>query len=94
MRTVLTNTFIAVLLFCLPQNTNAQQLYFPPLIGNTWDTVTPASLGWCTNYIDTLNDYLQSTNTKAFIILKDGKIAHEKYFGTFTVDSLWYWASA
>nr|MBK9652740.1 serine hydrolase [Bacteroidota bacterium] len=94
MRTVLTNTFIAVLLFCLQQNTNAQQLYFPPLIGNTWDTVTPASLGWCTNYIDTLNDYLQSTNTKAFIILKDGKIAHEKYFGTFTVDSLWYWASA
>ena len=94
MRTVLTNTFIAVLLFCLQQNTNAQQLYFPPLAGNTWDTVTPASLGWCTNYIDTLNDYLQSTNTKAFIILKDGKIAHEKYFCTFTIDSLWYWASA
>ena len=27
-------------------------------------------------------------------MLKDGKIAIEKYFGTFTKDSLWYWASA
>jgi CubicO group peptidase (beta-lactamase class C family) len=26
--------------------------------------------------------------------LKDGKIVLEKYFGTFTQDSLWYWASA
>lgn len=39
-------------------------------------------------------DYLDSKNTKAFIVLKDGKIVIEKYFGTFTVDSLWYWASA
>lgn len=28
------------------------------------------------------------------MVLKDGKIVLEKYFGTFTVDSLWYWASA
>ena len=73
---------------------NAQSLYFPPLIGNAWDTLSPASLGWCVNYLDTLDDLLLRKNTKAVIILKDGKIAHEKYFGTFTVDSLWYWASA
>nr|MCU0360908.1 beta-lactamase family protein [Bacteroidia bacterium] len=28
------------------------------------------------------------------MVLKDGKIVLEKYFGTFTKDSAWYWASA
>lgn len=73
---------------------NAQTLYFPPNSGNSWDTLSPASLGWCVNQVDTLYDYLQSNNTKAFILLKDGKIVLEKYFGTFTQDSIWYWASA
>lgn len=72
----------------------AQSLYFPPLIGSTWDTLSPASLGWCQNEIDSLSDYLQNNNTKAFILLKDGKIVIERYYGTFTADSLWYWASA
>jgi len=73
----------------------AQGLYFPPLNSNAfWDTLSPTSLGWCMNEIDTLYDYLQQQDTKAFIVLKDGKIVLEKYFGTFTEDSLWYWASA
>jgi len=71
-----------------------QSLYFPPLSGTTWDTLSPLTLGWCTTEIDTLYDYLSATNTKGFMILKDGKIVLEKYFGSFTVDSLWYWASA
>lgn len=75
-------------------NVRSQSLYFPPLIGNTWDTISPSSLGWCANYLDTLDDLLAQKNTKAIIILKNGKIAHETYFGTFTVDSNWYWASA
>lgn len=73
---------------------SAQALYFPPKVGNTWATVTPASLGWCEAEIDTLIDYLDAQDTKAFIVLKGGKIAIEQYFGTFTQDSLWYWASA
>ena len=73
----------------------AQGLYFPPLNANAlWDTLSPASLGWCLNEIDSLYDYLQTQDTKGFIVLKDGKIVLEKYFGTFTKDSLWYWASA
>jgi CubicO group peptidase (beta-lactamase class C family) len=72
----------------------SQSLYFPPVIGNNWDTVSPVSLGWCPDKIDTLIDYLGNTGTKAFILLQDGKIAIEHYFGTFTVDSAWYWASA
>lgn len=37
---------------------------------------------------------LDENNTKAFIVLKGGKIVLEKYFDNFTKDSLWYWASA
>lgn len=80
--------------FLLPFLGKSQSLYFPPLIGNTWDTLSPASLGWCQPEIDSLIDYLDANNTKAFILLKDGKIVIEKYFGTFTIDSVWYWASA
>ena len=72
----------------------AQQLYFPPNIGTTWDTLAPSTLGYCPNQIDSLYDYLENTDSKAFILLKDGKIVLEKYFGTFTQDSVWYWASA
>lgn len=70
------------------------QLYFPPLTGTQWDTVSPASLGWCPDKLDTLIQFLDDKNSKAFIILKDGKIAVEHYFDTFTQDSLWQWASA
>jgi|688.fasta_scaffold13605_3 CubicO group peptidase (beta-lactamase class C family) len=72
----------------------AQSLYFPPVTGNTWDTISPQSLGWCVNYVDSIYNYLNANSTKAFILLKDGKIVLEKYFGSFTQDSLWYWASA
>lgn len=73
----------------------AQGIYFPPLSSTAfWDTLSPAALGWCTDKIDSLYDYLNQQDTKGFIVLKDGKIVLEKYFGTFTADSLWYWASA
>jgi len=73
---------------------SAQDLYFPPTTGTTWETTSPAALGWCQNKIDSLYSYLQARNTKGFIILKDGKIVLEKYFGTFTQDSINKWASA
>lgn len=69
-------------------------LYFPPLAGNTWQTTSPASLGFCPERIDSLYHFLETTNTKSFLLLKDGKIVLEHYFGTFTQDSFWYWASA
>lgn len=69
-------------------------MYFPANGSNTWETVSPASLNWNETELSNLYTYLQSKNTKAFIILKDGKIVSEKYFGTFTADSSWYWASA
>jgi len=73
---------------------NSQTVYFPPLSGNSWDTLSPKSLNWCQPRIDSLYNYLQVKNTKSFIVLKNGKIVLEKYFGTFTQDSIFYWASA
>jgi CubicO group peptidase (beta-lactamase class C family) len=70
------------------------QTYFPPLSGTTWDTLAPSNLGWCADSITSLYNFLDEKHTKGFIILKDGKIVLEKYFGTFTKDSNWYWASA
>lgn len=93
MKKILLLTFIS--LFLDLTTSDAQSLYFPPLSSTaSWDTISPSSLGWCLNEIDTLYNYLQQQDTKGFIVLKNGKIVLEKYFGTFTKDSLWYWASA
>lgn len=72
----------------------AQSLYFPPTTGNVWDSILPSNLNYCQARIDSLYNYLQAKNTKSFILLKDGKRVLEKYFGTYTKDSIWYWASA
>lgn len=85
---------VILILLIIPSIGKSQSIYFPPLVGNAWDTLSPASLGWCEPQVDSLLDYLEAKNSKAFILLKDGKIVIEKYFGTFTMDSVWYWASA
>ncbi|MFY8021072.1 MAG: serine hydrolase [Bacteroidia bacterium] len=72
----------------------SQNIYFPPLVGSTWETSSPVSLNWDINSLNSLDSFLASTQTKGTIILKDGKIVFEKYYGTFTKDSNWYWASA
>ncbi len=81
------------ILFCFSIVCNAQP-YFPPKTGNEWATITPQEAGWNTSQIEPLLQWLDEKNTKAFIVLKDGKIAIEQYYGDFTEDSLWYWASA
>jgi|WetSurMetagenome_2_1015567.scaffolds.fasta_scaffold02991_7 CubicO group peptidase (beta-lactamase class C family) len=76
-------------------------LYFPPTGSDTWETTTPASLGWNISAIPSLLSVLQNNGTRAFILLKDGKIVMEEYFGNnlagtvpFNKNTLWYWASA
>ncbi len=85
---------IVIVTILFTTSVKPQNIYFPPLTGNNWDTISPDSLGWCTEKIDSLFNFLDQKNTKAFIILKDGKIVIEKYFDLFTQDSIWYWASA
>lgn len=72
----------------------AQTLYFPPTTGSTWETTAPAELGYCQNKIDSLYTFLDGNNTKAFILLKDGKIVLEQYFNNHTANTPWQWASA
>jgi CubicO group peptidase (beta-lactamase class C family) len=82
-------------------NPPAETIYFPPTGTTDWATVTPESLGWHTVNLQALYDYLQQQDTRAFLVLKNGKIVLERYFGQnvqgtapFTQNSLWYWASA
>lgn len=86
------NILLLILLFAAP--IAKAQLYYPPLSGNTWETIDPSELGWCEDSILQMENWLENSTTKAFIILKDGKIVIEKYFGTFTQDSLAVWNSA
>ena len=84
-----------ITLFLFPNFSDSQPLYYPPINPTaTWETTDPSTLGWCQSSIDDLYSFLEQENTKGFIVLKDGKIVLERYFGTFTNQSSWYWASA
>ena len=76
-------------------------LYFPDINSTQWKTTPPEQLNWQTSAIEDLYDFLEQNNTRAFVVLKDGKIVLENYWGTtiqntapFDQNSLWYWASA
>ncbi|EZH71754.1 beta-lactamase [Aquimarina atlantica] len=73
-------------------NTNSNALYFPPIDADTWETISAQELGWNINNEQALYDFLEAKNTKAFIILKNGKIVIEKYFngGTVSDHNPWY----
>lgn len=81
------------MLFLLGSRLTAQT-YFPPITGGQWDTLSPERFGYCEARIDSLYAVLDRNHSKAFILIKDGKIVLEKYFDQFTQDSNWYWASA
>lgn len=81
--------------FCSTETkTTASTNYFPPINSSEWDTKSIASLGWNQNSLPDLLDYLNSKNTKGFVILVDGKIVVEEYFNNHSVNTKWYWASA
>lgn len=69
-------------------------MYFPSLQGDAWETVTTAQLNWITENEQELTNYLEATNTKGFIILKNGRIVMEKYFNGHNQDAEWTWYSA
>ncbi len=77
------------------------ELYFPPDNGSEWETIDFNSLNWNESELENLFNHLATNNTRAFIVLKNGKIAIEKYWGNnisntaaFDANSQWYWASA
>ncbi len=85
--------YIAAHLLILPAFAQ-QNYYYPPNSGTAWETLSPDSLGWCPDRIDSLYRFLDANNSKSFIVLKGGKIVLEQYFDSFTQDSFWYYASA
>ena len=77
------------------------ELYFPSLSTSDWETKSVESLNWDESKLESLYDFLQESDTRAFLVLKDGKIVIEKYWGNtilntgaFDQNSNWYWASA
>jgi CubicO group peptidase (beta-lactamase class C family) len=84
---------LTLLVFCSIASI-AQDYYYPPKTGSQWQTTNPEELQWCSDKIDSLYGYLETTNSKSFIVLKDGKIVLEKYMNGHGADSAWYWASA
>jgi CubicO group peptidase (beta-lactamase class C family) len=74
-----------------PQN---EDIYFPPLNSDTWETKSISELGWNDSELQPLLDYLEVKNSKSFMILHEGKIVVETYFDGHTNTSPWYWASA
>jgi len=78
-----------------------ESLYFPPHTGTAWETSAPEDLGWDVSKIPDLLQFLEEGKTRAFMVLKNGKIVIEEYFGKalvgsgdFNASSNWYWASA
>lgn len=86
--------YFALFFFSLIGFHGHSQMYFPPVSSGDWERIEPSQLGWCIEEIQPLYAFLEQQNSKAFILLKDGKIVLEKYFGSFQQDSIWYWASA
>jgi CubicO group peptidase (beta-lactamase class C family) len=85
---------LVVVLFCFfEMNVALAQGYFPSL-SSPWQTINFEEAGWCSDSLEALIEFLDEEDSKAFIVLYDGKIIVEHYFDSFTQDSLWYWASA
>lgn len=68
--------------------------YFPPLMGDAWEKLTPEQLGWNPSRLTELDAFLESTQTDAFIILYRGRIVHERYFNGTGVQTVHPWFSA
>ncbi len=69
-------------------------LYFPPLTGAAWETIAITEAGWNEEAFVILDNYLQETGTKAFIILKNGHIVIEKYYQNTNAATNHPWNSA
>lgn len=72
----------------------AQAQYYPPAQSGAWESVTPAALSWNDGALTETLSWLEAEDTRAFVVLKGGRIAVEAYFHGFDADSTWIWYSA
>ena len=92
--TIFIRLFVPFVLLLIVPERSVSQLYFPPVEGDTWETVSFEELDWNKEKLDTLLSYIEHNDSKAFIVLKNGRIAIEWYQEGFAKSDLWYWASA
>ncbi|AWV98819.1 serine hydrolase domain-containing protein [Arcticibacterium luteifluviistationis] len=104
MKTLVTALLLTFIFACksddtVPEITLDGSLYFPS--STAWETQDKSTLGITDKELSDLKSFLETNDTRAFLILKDGKIVVEEYFGKdilngsdFEQESLWYWASA
>jgi CubicO group peptidase (beta-lactamase class C family) len=98
--------FLGCWLFFCAQVTHAQSpsgFYFPPdpKVSMDWVNIDPSTLGWNQGALQELLEWLPTQDTRAFIVLKDGKIVVEEYWGAkltgtggMDQNAYWYWESA
>jgi CubicO group peptidase (beta-lactamase class C family) len=84
-----------------PASSLSTAIYFPPTGSPEWEKTPLANLGWNQSALAELLAWLPTQDTRAFIVLKDGKIVVEEYWGSkltgvgnMDQNSYWYWASA
>ncbi|HNW49595.1 MAG TPA: serine hydrolase domain-containing protein [Prolixibacteraceae bacterium] len=94
------------LFFCCSCKTDGQilnsaQTNFPLTSSDQWKIASIDSLGWNKEAIEELKTLLKENGTRAFLVIKEGKIVLEEYFGKdlpgiadFNKNKQWYWASA
>ena len=61
--------------------------YYPPIEGNTWETTSPAALGWDQLKIEQSISYIREHNSTAFLILHKGKMVVEEYWQGWGLDT-------
>jgi len=76
------------------QEPQYEDSYFPPLNSDTWETKSIAQLNWNENQLQPLLEFVEDKETKAFIILKNGRIAVEWYGNGADVNTNLQWNSA
>lgn len=77
-----------------PKPKPPEPMYFPIPNDPAWETKSFDELEWNEAAADDLKEYLIGANTKSFMILVNGRIVMEEYFGDHTATSTWPWNSA
>lgn len=68
--------------------------YYPPIGSDTWETISPSTLGWDVAKLNEAIAYAQSKNTYGLIILYKGRIVTENYWNGWDINTKYNIASA
>ena len=67
-----------------PGTPAANARYFPPVTGDTWETISPAAAGWDTASLRSALDWAGTQQTNAVVMLWKGRIVAERYWNGWT----------